>query len=210
MTDLAVSPAAEAMVDQWERQPGEPSAQFGVFALFRDMGAERGIVRMRDQNGSKWKLTTLARWAEKYRWVERAEAWDREVDRRKRQALLAEIEAQARRQVVIGQTLQDRGLRFIEEQLDTPEKRKANLTPTSALRYIQEGVALERKGLGVDDEERGTDVNVNVNVLAPGVKANVFAKIEEMHQNMRAVAAAFRPGASEEIIDAEVVEDAEE
>lgn len=217
MTDLAVprvAVSAESFIDEWERQPGEPAKGFKAFTVFRDMGDDRGVIKVRDVAGGVYGHKQLMTWATTWRWVERANAYDRMLDRRRQAAHIAEIEAMARRQVQTGQVLQERGLRYVEEELDTPAQRKKNMTPTTALRFIDTGVNLEREGLGMDDKGAGDTTNVTVNVLDAGTKANVFEKITQMAANAAAVEKMIRERAAPlpaemDIIDAEVIEDDE-
>lgn len=212
MTDLAIQPpvSAESFVDEWERKPGESARAFRAFTIFRDMGDERGVTKVRDVGGGA-SLKTLMEWAEKWRWVDRANAYDRMLDRRRVKAQIEEIEAQARRQVIIGQTLQETGLSWVKEETATPEQRAKNLTAASALRYIDKGIELERQGLGVDEKDSAGDTNITVNVLEAGTKLDVFGKIGEMHLNMRRIQEAGPASllSPPDIVDAEVVEDEE-
>jgi hypothetical protein len=213
MTDLATTSSAPARFsEEWERQQGEPPKAWAAFCIYRDMGDERGVTKVRDKAGGLYKHSTLLRWAEAHRWVERARAWDNYVDRRRQAAFLKEQEEMARRHIKTGQQLQEAGLAYVEEQLGDAEKRAEAMTPTSALRFIDVGVGLERKGMGVDDEQKQADLNVQVNVLDAGTKGDVFAKIGEMARNMAAVrdlGSSTLPAPAEEIVDAEVVEDDE-
>lgn len=218
MTDLAIpsSAAPSRFVEEWERQPGETPRAWKAFVIYRDMGDERGVTKVRDVAGGAFKHSTLLDWADKHRWVERARAWDNYVDRRRQAAFLKEQEEMARRHITTGRKLQDAGLAYVEEELAEPEQRKAQMTATSALRFIDTGVALERKGMGADDEQKQADLNVQVNVLDAGTKGDVFAKIGEMARNIAAVRqlstapAPSEPVEEPEIVDGEVVEDDDE
>ena len=216
MTDLAVPSSAtpSRFVEEWERQQGEKPRAWAAFQIYRDMGEDRGVTKVRDVAGGAYKHSTLLTWAEQFRWVERARAWDNYVDRRRQAAFLKEQEEMARRHIETGRKLQDAGLAYVEEELSDAEQRKAQMSATSALRFIDTGVALERKGMGVDDEQKQADLNVQVNVLDAGTKGDVFAKIGEMARNISAVRSLSslpsEPVEEPEIVDAEVVEDDEE
>lgn len=213
MTDLlpASAPlAVESFIDEWERQPGEPRRAFSAFVLFRDMGDERGVVKVRTDAGFAATPKTLMAWATTWRWVERADAFDRMLDRKRVAEHVAEVEAMARRQVHIGQVLQERGLEYVKDELDTTESRAKNMSANTALRFIDTGVNLEREGLGMDDKGGTGDTNITVNVLEAGAKADVFSKIDEMAANFASMKEIIARGGAPEptdIIDAEVVED---
>ncbi len=215
MTDVAVQPvtAPTSFIDEWERQPGEAPKAWKAFVLFRDMGEERGVYAVRDKAGFPTSHLQLTKWAEAHRWMERAAAYDRWIDRKRQRAHVEEVEAMARRQVQIGQALQGAGLEWVKDELDTPEKRRDRLNANSSLRFIVQGVDLEREGLGLDKAEAGGDTNITVNVLDAGTKADVFDKIDQMASNARRVEEMMRarsgmlPVEPEEIVDAELVED---
>ncbi len=215
MTDLlpaAPQMTAESFIDEWERQPGEPARAFSAFAIFRDMGDERGVMKVRTEAGFSSTPKTLMGWATTWRWIERANAYDRMIDRRRQMAHIEEVEAMARRQVEIGQSLQYAGLEWVREELDTAEKRAKNLSANAALRFIDTGVELEREGLGMGDKGGGDITNVTVNVLDGGTKSEIFDKIDQMAANAAAVERMIAERSTvlpvmdiEEIVDGEVV-----
>ena len=215
MTDLAVQSSAPAnFIDEWESQTGEPKKAWRAFVVFRDLGEERGVYAVRDHAGFPTSYKMLMQWADKYRWMERAAAYDRMIDRRRQRAHIEEVEAMARRQVHIGQTLQSRGLEYVKEELDDPAKRAKNLNANTALRFIDTGVDLERKGLGMDEKESAGDINVQVNVLDAQTQADVFDTIDQMASNMAEVRALMEERTTvitvepdDDAIDADLVDD---
>lgn len=213
MSDLAVQPssvpAANSFIDEWERQPNESAKAFKAFTIYRGMGDERGVLAVRDRAGGPYSHKTLLGWAEKHHWVNRALAYDRMLDRRRQRAQIEEIEAMARRQVQTGQVLQDVGLNYVKEQLQTPEQRAKHLGANAALRFIDRGVDLEREGLGMDKPEAAGDVNVQVNVLDNQTRADVFDKITQMAENMAAVERMVVDRNTPVLVQDEDIEDAE-
>ncbi|MFB7113467.1 hypothetical protein [Streptomyces sp. NPDC056291] len=66
-------------LDPWERQPGESTRKHGQYMTYRDLGRARTLAKTAER-------LTLAHGhvrnvAAEYRWRERAEAWDRHLDR---------------------------------------------------------------------------------------------------------------------------------
>ncbi len=214
MTDLVPRDSTPAnFIDEWERQPNERGKCWTAFQVFRDMGEERGVFAVRDKAGFPVSHSTLVRWADKYRWMERAAAYDRHIDRQRVRAHVAEVEAMARRQVQIGQVLQEKGLEWVKTELLTPAQRKEALNANSALRFIDKGVDLEREGLGLNDNDPAGETNLTINVLDAGTKGDVFDKINQMAENAKRVEDMMRARSmlpAEEIVDAELVEDDEE
>lgn len=214
MTDLATTtPSAANFLDEWERQPGEPLKAFKAFTIFRDMGDDRAVHKVREA-GVRATANVLLGWANQHRWVERANAFDRYLDRRRVAAHVAEVEAMARREVQAGQVLQHTGLSWVKEQLSTEEQRAKNLSATSALRFVEKGIDLEREGLGMDRDETPADAASSASVLDSQTKADIFDRIDQMATNMQQVESMIRSRAitapandpGEDIVDGELVE----
>ena len=108
----------------WERGDGEPGKAYAAFCLYRDLGPgvrslqritaalraarlKGGQTRVQGgelQAGAVRRVSTQVEdWSSKWRWVARARAWDAEADRKKREAMFAEIEAMGRRQATQAQ-----------------------------------------------------------------------------------------------------------
>jgi len=211
VTDLAVSSFGLNVVDEWDRQKHEPKRAFSAFQVYRDLGADGGDRSLAAVHaaGIPAGMALLLKWAEEFRWVERALAFDRYVDRRRVAAKMDEIEKMERRQVQTGQVLQARGLEYIQKELETEEQRAKRLTPTSALRFIDTGVALERQGLRMDDKAGAGDTNIQINVMDSGSKTAAFDEIDKMVATREVVVAMLesRRPVEDGIVDAEVVED---
>lgn len=71
----------------FERLPGESKKAYEAFTLYRDMGYTRSIQKVAQKLTKSDAL--LRRWSSQYQWVERANAFDDEMDRKAR----AEMEA---------------------------------------------------------------------------------------------------------------------
>lgn len=98
--------------DPWEKQDGESAVAFEAFVLYRDMGVERGQHKVAEQLSKSRAL--MGRWSRRWKWVERADAWDREQDRLERLALNKERRAAARRHASQFKALQTAALKFME------------------------------------------------------------------------------------------------
>lgn len=64
----------------WERRKGEAATSFHNFAMYRDLGPHRSLSKAATALGKS--IETLKTQSAKYGWVERAEAYDDDVDRR--------------------------------------------------------------------------------------------------------------------------------
>jgi hypothetical protein len=81
----------------WERQPGEPDKAFAAFVAYRDAGRARSLDAVGRlvhgaQTGRKRGSTGRVRaWSSRWRWVERAQAYDLHLDRLARGAREEEV-----------------------------------------------------------------------------------------------------------------------
>lgn len=65
----------------WEQQDGEPGKAYAAFRLYRDMGpTSRSIAKVAEQRGERGSTSRTSLWSSKWRWVERAAAYDAWVD----------------------------------------------------------------------------------------------------------------------------------
>lgn len=65
--------------EPWERQPGETEAMHARYLAYQNQGLRRAVRRVADDCGKS--VAYLQRVAWRYRWTERATAWDREQQR---------------------------------------------------------------------------------------------------------------------------------
>lgn len=69
------------MGNLWDRLENETAKAYAAFAVYRDLGPLRSLVRARDKLGKRPGYETLlGRWSRRYNWVERAQAWDAHLD----------------------------------------------------------------------------------------------------------------------------------
>jgi hypothetical protein len=86
----------ETAREPWERQVGESRQGFDAFRRYRDMGPTRSYTRVAQElNRSR---TLIGRWGQRWRWPGRADAWDREQDRLRREKHRDAVEEMAVRQ----------------------------------------------------------------------------------------------------------------
>ncbi|MFF5668818.1 hypothetical protein ACFY8S_01555 [Streptomyces hygroscopicus] len=63
----------------WEQQPDETPRRHGQFITYRDLGRTRTLQKAAE--GLQLHAVTVRKAAARYRWRERAEAWDQHLDR---------------------------------------------------------------------------------------------------------------------------------
>ncbi len=150
----------------WERQPGEPARAFAAFAVYRDCGGRRSLAeacrRFYGDGGSTAKVRCLERWSATWRWVERAGAWDAELDRQSRRKLVEAVEAMHQRHA-------QEAVEFQTKALDRLRKLSVDdLTPAQVLAFFIEAVKVERTARGEPEaviEQKG-DVPGHVSFFA--------------------------------------------
>jgi hypothetical protein len=171
-------PAALLREPVWERQFGESRQAFAAFQAYRDLGPGRSVdAAYRAARGphedharttratKRWRL-----WTARWRWAERASAWDAHLDdearlaqedavRRDAEALAERRRLQREREIAVG----DRLLQRAEEMLQFP------LVATSIERETADGRVIQRiepTAWRVRDAPRLADVGVKLKRLA--------------------------------------------
>lgn len=135
MTEQAVLP--------WDRQDDEPEKAYSYFALYRDLGRTRTVAKVAAEvHKSRDYLHKLA---STWRWVQRAQAWDREQDRLYSEGLAERRRDMAERHARIASALQAKIVARLQS-LDP-----AKLTPNDIARWLEVATRVERLALGLPD-----------------------------------------------------------
>lgn len=133
----------------WERQPGESEKAFTAFVKYRDTPIkDRSIPKCCTAfygSLSAAKVRVWQRWSINWRWRVRVAAWADEQDRLAREAQIAELKAMNRRHVQIGTALQTKAIERLQHLAADM------LLPSDLLRFMTEGVRLERVARGGPD-----------------------------------------------------------
>jgi hypothetical protein len=149
--DKAIDEAQAAMLpyDSWERRLTDESTQaFAAFCVFRDCGADRTIrkaVENTEKNKTLWnsKCSSWGNWSAKYRWRERAAAYDRHIEILKQTELRKTIEAQgAKHREVTGKMLD-----VASKRLDTMNPDE--LTQSNLTEWVSTAIKAERVAAGL-------------------------------------------------------------
>ena len=127
--------AADTGLLPWERQKGESAQAFEAFSIYRDLGSERSQQAVAKQLCKSRQL--LARWSAQWEWVERARAYDIDLDRQARVQSLKDAKDMRRRQTKTGVFMQKKALEALEKL------KPDDLDVNSIIRLITEGAKLE-------------------------------------------------------------------
>ncbi|SCG15488.1 hypothetical protein GA0070610_1721 [Micromonospora echinofusca] len=134
---------SEPEILPWDRQHSEPERAYGYFVLYRDLGRTRTVAKVATEvNKSRDYLHKLAtRW----KWVQRAQSWDREEDRLYVEGLAEQRRDMARRHARIASALQGK----IVTRLQNLDASK--LSPGDIARWLEVATRVERLALGLPD-----------------------------------------------------------
>jgi hypothetical protein len=81
----ARKPVNRRTPEVWERQDTESAQAFEAFKTYRDMGADRSLVKVAQKLGKSVPL--MERWSKDKEWVVRVTDWERDQDRQIRDIL---------------------------------------------------------------------------------------------------------------------------
>lgn len=143
------------MQNSWDRQLNESPKAFSRFALYRDMGAERSLRKLADD--VDLNLSTVAELSKKYRWQERAAAFDAYIDHASQISHLNQTKAMKRRQIGLAlkaQELAEKGLEILLRNFD--DERINSIRPEGLSRILDVACRLER--LNRDQPEQSIEV----------------------------------------------------
>jgi len=143
----------------WERMPKESDRAFAKFCAYRDMGAQRSLVKLRQPHkGEKgWTRRAVEDLCERRRWVSRAAAWDDEQDRARLEAQNRAIAEMTERQARDGLDMQKlaRGAMtgWVTKDPQTGQFVLAReLSPSETVRLYRVGFDVERMARGEPTE----------------------------------------------------------
>lgn len=122
--------------DAWERQQGESPQAYEAFATYRDMGAERSTAKVSRELGKTKAL--MDRWSSRWKWVERARAWDNELARKAKEAATKKVKDMTGRHINIAMQLQKKALEALEVL------NVAEMSPKDIKEFIKAATELER------------------------------------------------------------------
>lgn len=124
----------------WERQPREGTKPFEAFVIYRDQGPKRGQRPTAKAIGKSLRL--IVKWSQRWRWVERARAWDEELDRQNRASQVAAVKEMRERHAREALALQEKALKRLKEL------KREELSASDVLRFFVEAAKLERVARG--------------------------------------------------------------
>jgi hypothetical protein len=130
------------MAESWERLRFESSKAYAAFCAYRDLGPDRSIVKAAGEPETSPKVRQFKKWSSRNRWVQRAQAYEDEMDRQLRarsEKARKEMAERHAKMAVLGQGIVVEAFRRIK-----PE----DLTPSQAVQWFDTLVKIERLSRG--------------------------------------------------------------
>lgn len=151
------SQARELLPNTWDKQPGESRQAYEALEIFLALPGDRCIEDVADRLSCSPGRVRV--WATKWRWHDRARAWDSHLGEIATDAEIRERREMRDRQVKLGVMMQDLasyGLKELEEKM---ERNQLKLKPLDAVRLVEVGARLEKAARG---EEGSTPAIIEV------------------------------------------------
>lgn len=165
--------------DMWDQQLGESDVQYGRFNDYRLMGRGRSVRAVAEGIGKS--PSYLHNIAHRYRWRERAHAWDTEEDR----LFLEKLSDERRRMVDEHLKLSRSMLAKVAQRLKGLDPE--DLTPADLSRWAQVLTQIQRQALGEPDRVAvsGTPGAAPITVAAVSADpATRAAQFEELRSSL--------------------------
>ncbi|MGI5151325.1 hypothetical protein ACQEVC_34010 [Plantactinospora sp. CA-294935] len=178
---------SEPAILPWDRQPREPERAYAYFGLYRELGRTRTVAKVAAEvHKSRDYLHKLA---STWRWVQRAQTWDREQDRLYGEGMAERRRDMADRHARIAGALQAK----IVARLQALDASK--LTPGDIARWLEVATRVERLALGLPDSTTahtgpdGGPIQAEVNGMSEEQRTEFFRALVAEAQNRAGMAA---------------------
>jgi hypothetical protein len=146
--------------------PDESPPAHEAFRAYAEMGATRSTVRVAHEVGKSTRL--IEGWCSRYRWVERAQAFDTYLAQHASDAYASVAEEMAARHAREAMALQEQALAKLRA-LDP-----STLTPREATRLYEMAVQVERLARGEPTQHTRSDVSAQMRQQTPQEELSGF------------------------------------
>lgn len=131
----------------WDRLDGESVKAFEAFCIYLNLGLERSITKVVQELNKSRAL--IGRWSSAFEWVDRASAYDADVQRRAREKAVRDARKMNNRHVKIAMQMQEKALAALAG-MDPSE-----IDPKNLIAMLREATKLERESrLATIEEDR--------------------------------------------------------
>lgn len=130
----------------WDKHPDESSKNYNAFCAFRDLGRNRDKLqaylnytgKSREEWGKSQASSQFYAWAKKYKWNERAEAWDEKQEKKKREEMEEEMVEYSKTMMKNSQIVGDSVLKGLKSRLEGKDPEEIE-----DLIFSDDGLSLE-------------------------------------------------------------------
>ncbi len=140
----------------WEKQKGESKQAFEAFTIYRDLGGKRSLQKVANELSKSHTL--MKKWSSRWNWVERAAAWEEELDRQNRLAQIEGRKEMAKRHINEAMLFQQKVLERMREL------KSSELTPNDMARWFETAVKIERLSRGETTEITKQEHSGNIDI----------------------------------------------
>jgi hypothetical protein len=189
---VTVTPA-EPAPDPCRRCFGESRQAYQAWAVYRDLGQTRSYQRV--ANALAKSMTLIKRWGSRWRWQDRAGAWDDALDAYKCERTLQAVEETSERQAAVLTLVMEKGVQRLCE-LDPRD-----MNPRQTLDYIMQAIAMYRAVTGqaaraIKGQQEGSEspAGVGVEMTVVRTRQDIADAIRQAEQEGRAVLKGGRSG----------------
>lgn len=144
------------MPEAWDRQKDESSKAYAAFCVYRDLGPDRSLEKVRQNLDKPRSRKWLGEWCAKYNWVERTKAYDDYLEKKKREEKEKAILDMAERHARLAMAFQQRVAERLRE-IDPSE-----LSPSDMAKWLDIATKLERISRGEPTEIEKQEVQGQV------------------------------------------------
>lgn len=150
--------------DPWEKQKGETAKAFHAFALHRDSGPTRTLVKTatlygetlgpsrgvgKDRKGGEpVHVSQIQKWARQYEWHDRCEAYDLYTDRRRREQEETRREQVLAQHLFAGQLLVQASIQRLQGSKEVGKLDANRMDWGDVPRALEVGVRTQRLAMG--------------------------------------------------------------
>jgi len=139
--------SAEERCD-WERQPRETSRSYELFCTYRNMGVERSLRKMKASVNGSPSVRRLQLLSARWKWVDRARAYDDHLERERRIQQEKERLAMHARHAKVALLGMNVAVKGLENLLTKVQSGDGSVAPGDLTRLLDTAVRVERLARG--------------------------------------------------------------
>lgn len=136
----------------WARLPNETSKAYEAFSIYRDLGPERTLPKA--AAACNKSLAMMKKWSTTNKWVERAAAYDNEIDRQAAREMIRDIAKTRAKQRKMATQMQTKGMDLLKE-IKEGDAKLSEIVALLKLGMEQERITLGDVGEVIEERDGG-------------------------------------------------------